>query len=180
MAEANDKRLVWEGKYLRMVMRGRWEYVERRGITGIVCMVAVTDDGRLILVEQYRPPVAARVLELPAGLVGDVPGQATEALEDAARRELLEETGYEAARMELLFDGPPSAGLCDEHISFFLATGLRKTAAGGGDESEDIVIHEVPLDGLLPFVAKRRAQGVLADAKIFSPLYVYLHRGGTI
>ena len=168
-----DKRVLWEGKYLKLVMRGHWEYVERRNVTGIVCIVALTDDGKLLLVEQYRPPVAARVVELPAGLVGDVPGEEGEALEAAARRELLEETGYRAARMERLFDGAPSAGLCDEHITFFLATGLEKVGDGGGDDSEDIAVREVPLGGLLEYLRGRQAAGAIVDAKIFSPLYVY-------
>jgi len=167
------KRTLWEGRYLNLVMRGSWEYVERRNITGIVCLVAVTDDRKLVLVEQYRPPVGKRVIELPAGLVGDVPGAEAEALETAARRELLEETGYRAGRLERLFDGAPSAGLCDEHITFFLATGLEKVGAGGGDDSEDIAVHEVPLAGLLDWLRARQAGGAIVDAKIFSPLYVY-------
>jgi len=172
----DDDRVVWEGKHLKVRLRGHWEYVERRGVTGIVCIVAVTDDEKLLLVEQHRPPVDARVVELPAGLVGDVPGEAHEPLEAAARRELLEETGYEAGHLEVLFEGPPSAGLSDEHITFFLATGLRKVAPGGGDASEDIAVHEVPLAELPAFLDRRRERGALIDAKLFSPLYVYAQR----
>jgi ADP-ribose pyrophosphatase len=173
-----DKRTVWEGRHLKVLVRGHWEFIERRNVTGIVCIVAVTDDRKLVLVEQYRPPVDARVVELPAGLVGDVPGQAHEPLEAAARRELLEETGYEAQRLEVLFEGAPSAGLSNEHITFFLATGLRKVASGGGDESEDIAVHEVPLEDLLSFLQRRGDAGAVVDAKILSPLYVYRHREG--
>lgn len=170
------ERVLWQGEYIRVVKRGHWEYVQRTNVTGIVCIVAVTDDEKLILVEQFRPPVQARVVELPAGLVGDVPGEEHEALETAARRELLEETGYEAAGMEVLFEGAPSAGLSDEHLTFFLATGLRKVAPGGGDESEDITLHEVPLADLLAFLRRRQAEGVIIDAKIFSPLYFHAQR----
>ena len=178
MSDADETRCVWEGSHLRMLVRGGWEYVQRRNVTGIVCMVAVTDDRKLVLVEQYRQPVAARVIELPAGLVGDVPGEADEPLEAAGRRELLEETGYEAGRMERLFAGAPSAGMTDEHLTFFLATQLTKAGPGGGDASEEIVVHEVPLDGVLAYLLRRQAEGAVLDAKIFSPLYVLEHLRG--
>jgi ADP-ribose pyrophosphatase len=168
----DDKRIIWQGSHLDLVMRGNWEFVQRKNITGIVCVVALTDDGKIVLVEQYRPPVASRVIELPAGLVGDLPGQEAEPLEAAARRELAEETGYDAGRMELLFDGVPSAGLCDEHITFFLATELTKVGPGGGDRNEDITVHEAPLDDLLDYLDDRVRTGVKVDVKIFSPLYI--------
>jgi ADP-ribose pyrophosphatase len=174
----NDKRIIWQGSHLDLVMRGNWEFVQRKNITGIVCVVALTDDGKIVLVEQYRPPVASRVIELPAGLVGDLSGQEAEALEAAARRELTEETGYDAGRMELLFDGVPSAGLCDEHITFFLATELTKVGPGGGDRNEDITVHEAPLDCLLDYLDDRVRIGVKVDAKIFSPLYIIAKRFG--
>jgi len=172
----NDKRIIWQGEHLDFVMRGNWEFVERKNLRGIVCIVPLTDDGQIVLVEQFRPPVASRVIELPAGLVGDLPGQESEALETAARRELLEETGYGAGRMERLFDGVPSAGLCDEQITFFLATELTKTGPGGGDDNEDITVHETPLDGLLDYLDARTQAGVKVDAKLFSPLYVIAKR----
>lgn len=168
----DETRVIWEGKHLDLVMRGTWEFVKRKNLTGIVCMVAITDDERIVLVEQYRPPVGSRVIELPAGLVGDLPGQESEPLEAAARRELIEETGYDAGKLEMLFDGVPSAGLCDEHISFFLATGLTKVGPGGGDHHEDIEVHEVPLAGLTDYLDERIGEGVKVDAKIFSPLYL--------
>ena len=172
----DDKRIMWRGSHLDLVMRGSWEFVQRKNITGIVCIVAMTDDGKIVLVEQYRPPVLSRVIELPAGLVGDLPGQEAEPLEAAARRELVEETGYDAGRMELLFDGVPSAGLCDEHITFFLATELTKVEPGGGDRNEDITVLEAPLEGLLDYLDARVRGGVKVDAKIFSPLYVIANR----
>ena len=171
-----DRQIIWQGKYLRLVVRGTWECGERGNLTGIVAIVAVTDDRKLVLVEQYRIPVGRNVIELPAGLVGDVPGQADEPLEAAVRRELLEETGYQAAHVERLFEGAPSAGLSNEAITFYLATGLTKVAAGGGDQTEDITVHEVPLEGLAEWLFARQKQGATIDAKIFSPLYIYEHR----
>ena len=125
--------LQWEGKFLRVFKRGRWEYADRVNSSQAVCIVAVNPEGKLLLTEQYRIPVARRVIELPAGLVGDLPGDATESPTDAARRELLEETGYEAGDVTYLISGPLSPGLISEIITFFKATGLRRVSKGGGE-----------------------------------------------
>jgi ADP-ribose pyrophosphatase len=111
MSEQRDATpiILADGKYLRFVRRSGWEYVERRGITGIVGIVAVTDEGKLLLVEQYRTPVNKRVIEIPAGLVGDEAGKEAESLLSAARRELQEETGYYAGNLLPLASGPSSA-----------------------------------------------------------------------
>ena len=170
MEHSHDKRIVWQGEYLDVAIRDGWEFVERKNLVGLVSIVAVTDDGKLVLVEQYRPPLDARVIELPAGLVGDVAGRAPEPFEIAARRELLEETGYEAGRMEFLVRGTASAGICDEQVDFYLATELRKTGPGGGDDTETIVVHEAPIIGLADWLEKRQADGVLVDLKIFTGL----------
>src|SRR5437868_5276351 len=101
----SDLETIAKGKHLHLVRRGTWEFAHRPNITGIVGIVAVTDDGKLILVEQFRPPVNTAVIELPAGLAGDVAGADDEPLAAAARRELLEETGFDAAEMEELCHG---------------------------------------------------------------------------
>lgn len=169
--ETKETKTLFDGKHVRLVSRGGWEYAQRKSVTGIVAILAVTNDGKLILVEQYRPPVGKRVIELPAGLAGDVAGQETEELAAAARRELLEETGYEADEMNYLADGAASAGITDEVITLFRATGLRKTGAGEGDGSEDITVHEVPLADVRRWLEERRAGGSLIDLKVFSGLY---------
>src|SRR5688500_16928283 len=117
------------GKFLRLVRRGRWEYADRVNSSGAVVIVAVTDDGRLVLTEQHRLPLDRRVIELPAGLAGDEPGQSDEDFSLAARRELLEETGYECREMIELMTGPTSAGLSTEIVTMFLARGLSKVHA---------------------------------------------------
>src|SRR3954470_20386034 len=137
MSHQPDLQVVADGKYIQLVRQGGWEYDRRKGISGIVGVVAVTDDGKLVLVEQYRAPVRAAVIELPAGLAGDAKGHEAEDLADAARRELLEETGYEANDMRRLAAGAASAGMTDEIITLFRATGLKKTGEGTGDETED-------------------------------------------
>ncbi|MBI5446944.1 MAG: NUDIX hydrolase [Deltaproteobacteria bacterium] len=159
------------GRHLRLVVRKGWEFVERPGILGIVLVVAVTPENRLLLVEQWREAVGANVLELPAGLSGDAGSPAGEPLKEAARRELVEETGWDATAMERLTTGPPSAGVTSEIVTFFRARGLSKVGAGGGVEGEAITVHEVPLAAVEDFLAAREAGGSLVDPKVWAGLW---------
>jgi len=160
--------ILGAGRYVRLVRRGRWEFCERTNITGIVVIVAVTDAGELVLVEQERAAVRARVIEVPAGLAGD---EGEESLEAAARRELREETGYEADRWERLCDATPSPGLCSEVVTFFRATGLRRTGPGGGDPTEGIVVRLLPIADPLPWLRAREDEGLLVDEKVYAALW---------
>jgi ADP-ribose pyrophosphatase len=162
---------VAESKFLRLVRRGSWEFVTRKRSTGVVIIVPLTADRRVIFVEQFRPPVNRRTVEFPAGLSGDLEGSEEESLEEAARRELLEETGYQAGQMKRVFDGPSSAGLTDEMCAIFVATGLIRSGEGGGDETERIDIHEVPLDEAVAFLDERRRAGSMVCARVFAGLY---------
>ncbi len=166
-----DETVVWEGVYIRTVVSGKWEYVQRKNITGIVGMIPVTDDGKLVLVSQLRPAVGKKVIELPAGLVGDTEDTRGEPLETAAARELIEETGYRAGNLELACCGVASAGISSEEMTFYMATDLEKVGPGGGDETEDITVHEVPLAGVSAFLDDCRANGMLIDLKIYAGLH---------
>jgi ADP-ribose pyrophosphatase len=159
------------GKFLALVREGRWEYVDRIGATGAAIVVAVTDDQKLLLVEQYRIPVHARTIELPAGIVGDEPGGLSERPTAAAKRELLEETGYAADRVEALTTGPSSSGLTSEMATLLRASGLRRVSAGGGVAHEDITVHEVPLSEVHGWLAARASQGLLIEPKVYAGLY---------
>jgi len=163
-------RVVAHGRYLTFVNDNGWEYVIRTNITGIVVIVAITDDARLLLVEQWRPAVRNRVVELPAGLVGDV--EAGETLPGAASRELVEETGFSAREMVPVGAGPIAVGVSDEVVSFFHARGLTQVGPGGGDASESIVVHAVPRGGLRAFLAARAAAGLAVDPKIYAGLFL--------
>ena len=170
------KRVLGEGRYLRLLEDEGWEYTERLNSSGVVVIVPVTPRGELVLVEQQRPALKARVLELPAGLVGDKKEFAGEAFEIAAARELEEETGFRAAKIEFLCGGPSAAGSSNTLIHFYLATDLEKVGPGGGDEQENIQVHVVPLANVEVFAKERERQGCLVDSKLFIGLYFASHR----
>ena len=170
MAKSKDS-IVYAGKHVQMISRGGWEFAHRPGLTGIVGVIAVTDDRELILIEQYRPPLKAIVVELPAGLAGDVKGSETETLASAARRELMEETGYAARTMKQVATGVSSAGITDEVLTLFLATGLKKTGLAEGDGSEQITTHLVPLDDVEAWIKKQQRKGKQVDLKIYAALH---------
>ena len=167
-----DKEEVFaEGKFVRLVRRGRWEWAQRTNCSHAVVIAAVTLDKHLVLIDQYRVPLDARVIELPAGLVGDDAGKEHEPPIHAARRELLEETGYEAPRWEELLEGPSSPGMTDESYTLFLARDARQVGPGGGEPEEDIHVHAVPLGEVEAWVQAKRAAGTIVDPKVYTGLY---------
>ncbi|HWF19888.1 MAG TPA: NUDIX hydrolase [Verrucomicrobiae bacterium] len=165
------KTTLYAGRFLALIKEGHWEYAERVNATGAAIIVAVTDEQKLLLVEQFRIPVHSRTIELPAGIIGDEPGAGDEPVAHAANRELIEETGYSAAQMELLMHGPASSGLTSETVSLFRATGLRRVGKGGGIEHEQITVHEVPLDKADGWLVDKAKTGVMIDPKIYAGLY---------
>jgi ADP-ribose pyrophosphatase len=171
--------VIAETTHLRFLNRGGWSYVERNNSTGVVCILARTSENRIILVEQHRPPVDCKVIELPAGLAGDLVDQADEQLEVAARRELLEETGYQAEQLRRATAVTSSAGLTNEVVTMFIADGLKKVAPGGGDESENIIVHEVALDEIDDWLIRAQASGKLVDSRVYAGLYFLLRNDGT-
>lgn len=170
MTLANNDLEHYTGRFLGMRERRGWEYTYRTNASGVVVMVPVTDDGHLVLVEQYRIPVESRVLELPAGLAGDA-GDMNEAFELAAQRELIEETGFKATHLEELMTSPSSSGLTNEMVTIFYASGLQKVGPGGGDGNEDITVHLVPLADAVSWLDEKRLAGFMIDPKIYAGLF---------
>jgi len=162
--------VVWEGKFITAKTRGRWEYVGRsRGIRAAAILALDEDaDGRrhVILVSQYRVPLGRFCLEVPAGLIGDDEGRSNEDAREAAIRELEEETGYVAERMEVLGEFYSSPGMVSESFTLLRATGLTRVSEGGGVSEEDIAVHRVPLDELARFVDEWRARDHAIDVRI--------------
>jgi ADP-ribose pyrophosphatase len=164
------EQVQWQGRFLAMKQRGRWEYVSRtRNIRAAVILAIDTDpiDGdHVILVEQFRIPLGRRTIELPAGLVGDDDGGEGEHASTAAIRELEEEAGYRAAQIEAVGEFYSSPGMVTESFTLFRATGLTRIGPGGGVDGEDITVHRVPLAGIEAFIADRRAAGFGIDTRV--------------
>lgn len=158
-----EPEVVWRGRFIEARKLGKWEFVSRTGGVHAAVILAV-DEGHALLVEQYRVPIGARCLELPAGLVGDE--EAGEETAAAAIRELEEETGYRAERATDLGRFYSSAGMSSEGFTLIRAEGLTKVGEGGGVAGEDIEVHRVRLDEVPAFAAARRAEGVAIDSKL--------------
>lgn len=177
MAGMNEPdEILYQGQWLRLVRRGRWESCERcHGGDGMaVIIIAATPADEVLFVEQYRVPLGQRTIEMPAGLVGDVAGE--DSLETAARRELREETGWEARKVELLMIGPTSAGLTNERIAFVRASGLQRVGTGGGVEGEDITVHAVPRQQAPAWLVQKQQQGYALDLKLWAGLWLLQHQ----
>jgi ADP-ribose pyrophosphatase len=159
--------IVWQGRFITIKTKGKWEYVSRaRGIKAAV--ILAIDSDHVILVEQFRVPLGQMCLELPAGLVGDE--TAGEAVELAAARELEEETGYRAERIEVVGEFYSSPGMVSESFTFVRAHGLTKVGGGGGVEGENIIVHRVALSHVPAFIAAKQAEGCGIDAKLLTLL----------
>ena len=175
MTDSSDApEILYDGQWLRMVRRGHWEYAERTHGNGMaVIIIAVTPDDDVLFVEQYRVPLGARTIEMPAGLVGD--DHAHDTLESAARRELIEETGWEASRVDVLLIGPTSSGMSSERIAFVRALDLTRVGEGGGVDNEDITVHTVPRAQAPAWLMRKQAEGFELDLKLWAGLLMIDH-----
>lgn len=160
---------VFEGDHVLVLEDGGWQFVERKKGKEAVAVLAVTDDDRVVLTEQHRKPVGGRVIDFPAGLVGDEDG--TDDPAETARRELEEETGFACESVELLAKGPSSPGITSEIVSLYRARGLKKTGEGGGVGGEDIQVHLVPRKDLESWLRGKAEEGILVDLKLWSGLF---------
>lgn len=164
MAIEEPEQTVWQGKFITAKVKGKWEYVSRsRGIKAAV-ILAIDAENHVILVEQFRVPLGRPCIELPAGLIGDH-GEDEDAT-DAAARELEEETGYRAARMESLGEFYSSPGMVSESFTLLRAHDLTKVGPGGGVDGEDITVHRVPITGIGQFITESRARGLGIDVRL--------------
>lgn len=171
-----ESTVLFNGRWLRLRARGGWEYAERTNPGGASIIVAATPDGQTLMVEQYRKPIQQRTLEFPAGLIGDSAEFEGEAALDSARRELLEETGWHAARMEALMGGPSSAGMSTEVMHFVRASQLTRQHAGGGLEGENITVHLVPIAHVAQFVLAAMQRGFAIDPKVYAGIWFLSHQ----
>ena len=167
----NLKQTLYEGDWLRLVRIDHWESCERTHGQGMaVIVIAVTPDDEVLFVEQFRVPLGSRTIEMPAGLVGDDHAQDT--LADAARRELIEETGWSPGRVDVLLVGPTSSGMSNERIAFVRARDLTKVGEGGGVDNENITVHTVPRSDAPRWLMQKHAEGFELDLKLWAGLWM--------
>ena len=166
---SDDPEILCEGRHMVFLRRKGWEYLEHRTAPEAAMIVAITPDDEIVLAEEFRLPMNAPVLSLPAGLVGD---EGPENAMDAARRELQEETGFAAPALELLARGPGSAGQSSEMITFFLARGAVRSGEQAAHDVGKIRVHVVPIAGLPGWARAREADGAVVDPKIWAGLYL--------
>jgi ADP-ribose pyrophosphatase len=165
----DEEVIVWQGRFVVAKTRGKWEYVSRaRNIRAAV--ILAVEDGHVLLVEQFRVPLDRICIELPAGLIGDDDGGEDESDETAAGRELEEETGYRAHKIETIGEFWSSPGMVSESFTLVRASGLTKVGPGGGTLGENITVHRVALDALEDFLATRRAMGNAIDVRLLTLL----------
>jgi len=155
--------VMWAGKYVRALKRDRWEYASRANNINAVVILAEYE-GKVILIDQPRVPLDCRCVELPAGLVGDDDPDATP--ESTAIKELEEETGFTAERIERLGEFYASPGMLSESFTLVRAHVVHKVGDGGGDENEDIRVHLVPREEIPNFIEQKRAEGFGIDVKL--------------
>lgn len=166
----SDEITLYESRWLGLYRIGHWDFVRRPNSDACVGILAITDSDEVVLIEQYRIPVRKRVIEIPAGLVGDEEEHRGEALADTAARELMEETGHRASDIRTILSSPTSAGMSSEITHLFLATGLTRETKGGGVSGEDITVHHVPLAELRGFLETKISEGLAVDFKIHAAL----------
>jgi len=166
----HNKNIMYNGKFLSVIKRDGWEYVQRNTNTGdVVSITAITKDNEIILVEQYRIPVDCYVIENPAGLLGDINKNETPI--ECAKKELLEETGYISNNWEYVFTTPKSPGLISECSIHFIARDCEKIEDGGGVDNEKILVHKVQLDNIRNYFKELKDNNILVSSGIYAGLY---------
>jgi ADP-ribose pyrophosphatase len=165
-----DGQKVFDGKLLqvyqdRVVLpdrnEGSREYIKH---PGAVVILAIQNDGRLLVERQFRYPLGQAFLELPAGKIE--PG---EDILNTAKRELFEETGHESDDWSYLGKFHPCIGYSTERIEIFIAKHIRKISEPALDEGEFLEVFYMSLEEINQSVAS----GYLTDGKTLSALYVY-------
>lgn len=178
--EVFKKEIAYDGPYLQIWnhyfvsktgKNGIWQVAKRKHSRKIVIILALTKKNEVVLIKQFRIPAASKVIELPAG-VTDRPG---ESYPSAARRELLEETGYYARKLIKVIEGPFNAGMTGDVAIVYFAPEAELVQEQNLDDSEDIEVIRVPLKKFVDFVT-HPPKKVLVDLKMLGYLPILKNR----
>lgn len=135
-----------------------------------VAVIALTTDGELVMVEQYRHGVRELSLELPGGILDD------DTPEDAARRELQEETGYEVDEVRTIGRVASNPAWETSQVHVVVATGAVATAEKDEDEGEDIRVRRIPVDQVRQLITA----GEIRSAITIASLYLFEAQKGSV
>ena len=175
------KKEKYKGKFLKIVdydfltkngKKGTWETIKKKSYKRIVVIFAVTKKKELILEKTFRIPIKSFVIELPAGLT-DKKGESETT---AAKRELLEETGYLAKKVIPLFEWPLEPGSVSNMAILFFAPDVEYVGKKGSDDTEEIEVLKVSLKKLPKFLASSHKK-VPVDIKIFGAFSIIKEKG---
>ena len=171
---SHEPNIAFSGRYLDVIWAERGEYVNNRRCRGVVLVIPITAAREIVFIEQHRIAMNANVIEYPAGLVGD--DDANESFELAARRELLEESGYESDQLDWLLRGPASPGSSTEVVDFYLARNARRVSERAGIDHERILVHTIKLEDANAWLASKANSGVLVDPRVHLGVYLAKER----
>jgi ADP-ribose pyrophosphatase len=177
--EVIGQRTLWKGKFIKTTLISyrdgngkvnQWEAVSRLNCNGVVVIIPITKENRLILIRQFRPSLNNYVIEFPAGLID--PG------EDAAlagRRELIEETGHAAERFELCTEGVISTAINSERWNVLVAFNAQEVTddvlrAHPPDDNENIEVIKVAIDNIYSELERYSSEGDDVDLRIYGLL----------
>jgi ADP-ribose pyrophosphatase len=138
----------------------QWDFIKHKGAAAVI---PVDNDGRIIMVRQYRNAVDKNTLEIPAGGLN-----LGEDMKTCAARELEEETGYRSENVEHLIDIFTTVAFCNEKIGIYLAKDLIPSKQNL-DDDEYVTVEKYTLDELVQFILN----GVIQDAKTISAILAY-------
>lgn len=176
-----SEEIVWSGKFISVALvrfidlEGKPQVYEvvRRMHNDVVGIFALTPKREVLVERIFRVPVGAAVIELPVGLVD--PGETPK---EAARRELREETGYEADALKEIFCGVMNPGLIHCKFTWFFAQNVKKAGEPRCEPTEDIALLRIPLKRFVNFVTKDcRKVGIMVDVKTLGVLPILLRNG---
>lgn len=160
--------VVYRGKWIEMINDDGWEYHNYVRGSSSVIIPSMTIDGKYIFVEQYRKPLQSACIEWAAGIVGDE--NENESVLDAAKRELLEETGFVSTMNTQFIDMPMAAspGASSAKVYFVLCPLCKKVADGGGIDNEDIIIHIIEKNEVVEWLEEQAYEGKCVDSKVYT------------
>ncbi|MDA0734995.1 MAG: NUDIX hydrolase [Chloroflexi bacterium] len=167
-----ESKTMFQGKILNLrvdtvrLPNGRVATREVAEHSNSVCIVPIDHNGDVVLVRQYRTPVKGALLELPAGGVEE-----GEVSEETVQRELQEEIGYRAGKLQHLSNFWLAPGWCDEYMHTYLATDLIESKLVG-DDDENIVVERVSLDRALELIGNGEIEDVKSIAGLLLAMRV--------